>query len=172
MTPARAGGFAPANRARGGENQAYGPTGRVDDNGATGALSIPSYDAGLTMEGWVLKAGNNGSGVLFGFGDGSYYVPTLAVVMRWGELAVVGGLQGSRTDAGYGRPGDCWHHVAVVFPPGFDEGEPWRFYLDGERQTPESGLEVTGLPFTGSAFGVGRFSLPDGARMAVDEVRV
>ena len=173
FAPFRAGGFAPANRARGGNNQAYGPTGQTVDNGAraAGLTTLPTAD-GLTFEGWFLKAGNNGSGTLFGFGDSSWAVPTLAVTMAWGDVVVMAGSQNGRTAAHYGRPGDCWHHIAVVFPPGFDHGVAYQVYLDGARVAATSGSEVVGPNALNAPFDVGRFTLGDGARMAVDEVRV
>jgi hypothetical protein len=169
----RAGGFAPANRARGGDNQSYGPTGETTLNGAVapGLTTLPTAN-GLTFEGWFLKAGNNGSGTLFGFGDAAWGTPTLAVRMAWGELNVFGGAAAGRQSANYGRPGDCWHHVAVVFPPGFEAGTPWQVYLDGARIAATSGVETAGPGLFGAPFAVGRFTLPDGARMGVDEVRV
>jgi endoglucanase len=174
FTALRPGGFAPANRARGGANQAYGPTGQTTDNGARalGLNGLPTAN-GLTFEGWFLKAGNNGSGTLFGFGDAAWGTPTLAVRLSWGTLQVFGGAAAGRLSTEYGRPEDCWHHVAVVFPPGFEGGGvAYEVYLDGERAAPTAGGERVGPGLFGASFNVGLFTLADGARMAVDEVRV
>jgi len=177
LTPSREGGFAVSDVARGGDNQSYGPTGEVTDNGAfSETLTALDTADGITMEGWYFKPDNNISGTLFGFGDHDWGSPSLGVYDAWGYLYVGGGETDDRNLAAYDRPDSgCWHHLAAVFPPGFDAaGEPFRFYLDGEEVAPLEGsvasLEGTGL--FGEPFRLGTFDNTSGDQMRLDEVRL
>jgi endoglucanase len=175
LEPLRQGGFDGADYARGGSNQSYGPTGEAQDNGAF-ASDFTEMDIrnGVTMEGWYYKAGNNATAVLFGFGDHNWGAPTFAVLDQWGEIFVGTGEKEDRTGVRFARPSSgCWHHLAVIMPPGFENGEPISVFLDGEELASTDGsysLGSTGL--MGSSFRIGTFGLSDGGQMRMDEVRL
>jgi hypothetical protein len=175
------GGFSPAPFPRGGDNGSYGPTAELEDNGAVDpALTGVPADSGVTIAGWVFLTSNSTGGVLFGFGESEWNQPSLLVRVDWGFLAV----RAYNTSARYARIGDnCWHHVALVAPPGFGDGEPLLFFLDGvetEPGTVERGIDGTmaidvpsleGTVF-GRPFSIGQFERESADEMRVDEVRL
>lgn len=175
LVPERSGGFSTADVAETGAAQAYGPTGESSGNGATSTVApTPDLTLGLTMEGWYYKPDNNTKAVLFGFGSTTWNTPKLQLQDAWGMLYVVAG----KTDqtVTYDRPTNgCWHHVALVLPAGVDTlGGEVALYVDGVRQTPTSTRTALdpGLDLLGGAFTAGTFSLPYGAAMRLDAVRL
>ncbi len=173
MTATRSGGFSTADYARGGHNQAYGPTGEETDNGAR-AAALTEVDAtdGVTMEGWYFKPDNNTQAVLFGFGDASWELPKLTVLDLWGEISVASGQGDDSVSVNYARPDNgCWHHLAVVVPP--EAGSAITVYLDGAALEPASGDPVTATEGRfGEALRAGVFSLDQGGDLRIDEVRL
>lgn len=169
--------------------QAYGPSGRTAMNGASSA-SFTTLDVtrGLTLEGWARGRGNNAGGVLFGWGNGADGTPTLAVLEGYGFLSVRIGRDYRNVFVGnFARVlGDaCWHHVALVLPPGFLAGAPFQLFVDGvasslgyqDRISPGVTAGVTAVLNTadnvfGSPFLVGTFSGGEAGTRQVDDVRV
>ncbi|MFO0755128.1 MAG: glycoside hydrolase family 9 protein [Byssovorax sp.] len=181
LTALRPGGFT-ASAVTGGEGDLeYGPTAQASDNGAVGA-SFTSLDGsqGLTLEGWFVLPDNDGSAVLFGFSGGETWgQPKLFVGAEWGYVTVRGGSTEDSVSVRYGRFGDhCWHHAALVLPPGYNAGAPFHLYVDGEEQAPSlidrsptGTAAFTGAQLFGEPFVIGRFSGFAGGYMRVDEVR-
>ena len=169
--------------------RAYGPTGRSTANGASSAdFNAVDATAGLTLEGWVRGRDNDAGGVLFGWGQSADGAPTLAVIDNYGFVSVrIGRDYRNVFVANFDRvAGDaCWHHVALVLPPGFLGGAPFALYVDGvpatlgtqDRVSPGVAMGVLAVRNTaanvfGSPFHAGAFGGVNGGQLQVDEVRV
>lgn len=72
-----------------------GPAESAVDMGAT-ALGLTTVESAtsLTIEGWTLGEHGGIGGVLFGFGDGSWGVPSLVLSNAWGFLWLAAGSTG------------------------------------------------------------------------------
>ncbi len=175
LVPLRAGGFADAAVARPDGNGTYGPTGTDTDNGALGAdFTTLDASAGLTLETWFYKAGNNTSGTLIGWGDGTWAQPELRLADSWGALHFSAGSGSRRVTATFARPSaGCWHHLALVLRPGWEAGVPAEVWLDGSLQVPERGDLVIDDPehLFGRPFQLGTWRLGDSVALRIDEAR-
>ncbi len=182
LQPFREGGFSQAEYIRGPTNQAYGPTGFSEDNGA----EAPEFTEveqdpleGLSMEGWVRVTGNSTGGTIFGFGGSGWENKKLFVSIDWGHLTVNMGQTSNGAKVRFTRIGNdsCWHHVAVVFPPGYASPGAGLFtvYIDGEPAEPNdegSNTQMVGSEFFGEPFRVGTFGGDQASNMQLDEVRL
>lgn len=174
LTPVSSGGFSPSDVALPKGNVAYGPTGSATGNGAISTtFTQTALSLGLTLETWYYKAGNNTSGTLIGWGDGSYIEPELLVSDGWGFLNVRTGSGAARVSATFARPAiGCWYHLALVVPP--NGVGAMHFYIDGVEATPQSGSLTITDPSTlfGSAFRLGTWGLSESVIMRMDESRI
>lgn len=174
LVPVGSGGFEGADVALPTGNVAYGPTRATSGNGATGPdFTAVDLAAGITLETWFYKGGNNTSGTLIGWGDGTWNAPQLRISDASGFLHVSAGRAANRVTAVFPRPpGGCWYHLALLVPP--DGIGALRFFLNGEEATPSSGsLTITdpGNLF-GSPFRLATWGLPESVVMRLDEARI
>ena len=107
---------------------------------------------GLTLEGWALSTGPGSR--LFGFSDGQWGTPALRFSVGQGFLWFYAGAAGDQLAVRYSRAfmDRCWHHVAVVLPPNWDNdvspGTPIHVFVDGVEDTP---VQVNRRPAAGGS---------------------
>ncbi len=77
-TPVSSGGIGPAETA-------------VDMGATAPGITTVASGAGLTIEGWTFGIHGGVGGILFGFGDGAWGVPSLVLTNGWGFLWLAAG---------------------------------------------------------------------------------
>jgi len=169
LTPVTVGGFTVSdyvmNLSSG--NQSYGPTGRNDNNGASGSSNITvDMSKGITIEGWVQQR-TSIEGILFGIVDSSSNGFYLSFTNYGYITANYGDIK--KRDI---RLDDAWHHVALVYPANAKAGDFVEFYIDGVKASASLEVGSTVSKINAAPFKVATFIRNNAEDAKVDEVRL